>query len=100
MGKRREVPVVRGLPTRELPCALDRIEFRTVGREKLQREARLGFAAPVLMQAGMMVRGIVEDDNDTTTGVTTDLAQVLKKREKGVAIELGFLPVEHKFPVS
>ena len=99
MVKRREVPVVRGLPTREFPHSLDRIEFRTVGWEKLQREARLGFAAPVLVQSGMVVRGIVEDNNGPATSVTTDLAQVLEKREKGIAIELGYLPLEHKFSV-
>ena len=67
---------MRGLPTGQLPYALDGTEIRAVGRKELQGKTRFGLAAPALMHFGVVVGSIVEDHNDTAAGVATDLAQV------------------------
>ena len=78
-----EVLIVGGLAAGELPDAFGRIEFGAVGRQELQREAGLGLFAPPLVDAAMVIGGIVEEDSDPAAGVRADLPQLLEAERAG-----------------
>ena len=61
-GESSEVPIVEAKPPHQLPDALDRIEFRAVGRQEQQSEVGFLFGPPLLVNGCMMVLGIVRDD--------------------------------------
>ena len=53
------------LPARELPDSLNRIEFRTVGWQELERELSGVLFSPVFVQLGMVIPRVVYDKGDT-----------------------------------
>lgn len=59
--QRREVLVVNAAAADQFPHPLDGIEFRTVGRQKVELEVAANLFPPSLVQAGVVIAGIVDD---------------------------------------
>jgi len=82
----REIPIVRAQPSGELPDSFHRIEIGTVGWQEVQPETVTVLPEPWLNGFGMMIGGIVHDD-DHTTSSTPVSQKTLQKREKRKCIE-------------
>lgn len=85
--ERGEVPIVQPEFTQELPDALNRVELRAVRRKKEQEEARLLPAAPLGVQNGMVIFGVVDDDNDAPAGAAACPAQLAQECPAGLSIK-------------
>jgi len=88
--ERAEEAVVKPKASQELPDPFDRIEFGTVRREEQQDEARLLFEPPFPMQVGVVVFGVVDDDDDATAGTAGDTPEFAKILPAGLGIEIAF----------
>ncbi len=82
-----EVPVVRGLSAREFPHALNGVEVGAVGRKILQGELASGVYAPFLVQAGVVVPGVVGDDEHPPTRVGAGRTQLLEEDKERLGVE-------------
>ena len=78
--ERAEEAVVNPEVTQEFPDALDRIEFGTVRGKEEQNEARLLFDPPVPMEVGVMVFGVVDDDDNAVARAASDIPKPAKGR--------------------
>ena len=56
-----EVLVVRTATANEFPNALDRIEFRAVGRQEMEDKTARDFLRPGLIQTGVVIAGVIDD---------------------------------------
>ena len=66
----------------------------------MQDELRRLLASPIKMELGMVVSGIVGNDNDASSASRTDLSKVLEKRMERHSVKLFLLSVENQFPVA
>ena len=98
--KGREVAVMRGLSTREFPHALDRVEVGTVRRKILQGELTSGVCAPFLMQASVVVPGVVGDDEHPSPRTRTGRTQYLEETEERFGIEHELLLLVDELAVA
>jgi hypothetical protein len=98
--ERGEVPIVRAQPARELPHALDGIEFRTVGWKEDESEIFLTLLSPFLVQFGMMKSGIVENDHSLPMRACGTPPQFLEEFCKGLSIECTLLSTPDKFAIA
>ena len=73
--ERREVSIVEPKPAEQFPAALNRIELRAVGRKEAQDEVWALGPAPSQMEVGVMILGVVHDDDDATPAGTPEVAQ-------------------------
>src|SRR3990170_7771903 len=69
-GEFREVSIVETKPANKFPYPLDGVKIRTVGWEEEQLKLRFLFFAPLFMHAGMMILGVVRDNDDASAGTT------------------------------
>ena len=63
-----KVAVVKTAAPNQLPHAFNRVKFRAVGREKMQAKMTCNFPAPRLMQAGVVITGVVDDHYHFSAG--------------------------------
>lgn len=94
-----EVTVVHAAPPRQLPDSLYGVEFGTVGRQEVQLENRLNAAPPRLVHAGVMVAGIV-DDNDHFPACSPVALELFEKLQASFAIKIAAGPRCHQFAVA
>ncbi len=59
----REIAIVQAPAARQLPNALDRVQFRAVGGERIEPEVMDVFFPPLAVQARMVVFGVVGNDH-------------------------------------
>jgi hypothetical protein len=83
-------------PTGEFPYSFDGIELGAVGRKKVQSESGCLLLPPVLVEAGVMIPGVVSDDHDAAAGPNAGATQMAKKVQEGGAIELVLLSAKYK----
>ena len=81
-----EVAIVGGHSSRKLPDSLDGVEFRTVGREKVEFEMLTMSVDPVFQHDGMMVSRIV-GYNDHLSSFAPVPYQLLQKESEGIGVE-------------
>ena len=81
-----EVAIVRGHSSRKFPNSLDRIEFRTVGREKVEFEMLTMSVDPVFQHHGMVVSRIVGYDDHLPSFASAPY-QLLQKESEGIGVE-------------
>jgi hypothetical protein len=98
--QRGEVMVVQAKPAGQFPHPFDGIQIGTIRRQVVQRELGFLFRPPVRMQAGMMVLGVIRDDDHASSRATTAPAQFLKKVPRGDGVKTGRLPVEKKLAIA
>ena len=58
-----EITVVQAATPSQFPDPFDRIEFRTVGRKKVQAKVTGDLSPPRLMEFGMVIASVVDDDH-------------------------------------
>jgi len=95
-----EVLIMGSLAPSELPEALNGIEFGAVWRHELQGEFVAALLTPGLVQQGMVVAHIVNDQHHLSFCVAADLPKSFEKAEKGLGIEDIFLPLVPKLAVT
>jgi hypothetical protein len=83
----------------QLPNSLDGIQFGTVGRQVVQSEVSGVVFSPLLMQAGVMVFGVVCDHYHAASGSNTRTPEAFQKREEGLSVEHFRLTAILKSPV-
>jgi hypothetical protein len=86
-----KVTVMETAAAREFPNALDRIQFRAVGRQEIQREALGALLPPLSVKSSMVVLGIVRDHHHAPRRSGGDRLQRLEKLPAGNGIELTCL---------
>lgn len=98
----RKMPIVDPETPKELPNPFGRIEFGGVRRQEEEGEVRFLGAAPFGMKEGMMVFGIVDNDDDATTGFGADPAESAQEAPTGLSIKmpLGLGAAEFPIPES
>ena len=96
-GKRRKVTIVEPEFAEEFPDSLDGVEVRAVRREEQQDEAGLLKAAPLGVKRGMVIPGVIDNDDDATAAASAPAPQLTKEGPAGLCIEapLGFLSLIH-----
>jgi hypothetical protein len=82
-----EVSIMSSFSPCDFPNPLNRIEFRAVGRLKLQRKF-LAIQSPFSMKLSVVVSDVVDDQHNTPSRVRADLAQVSEESEKCLPVEL------------
>ena len=95
-----KVSIVQAKPPGELLDPFDRIQLGAVRWQEVQREARGLLLAPKLMQMGMMVSGVVDDDHNAVAASHTDAPQITKKVKEGGTIELLPFLAKHEPAVT
>ena len=86
-GQRREVAIVEPAPAQELPDPFDRVKLGAVRREEEQREVGLLGQTPSRVERGVVVAGVVDDDDHAAAGAGTDPTKVAKEGPTGLGFE-------------
>ncbi len=81
-----EVAIVGGHSSRKFPDSLDGVEFRTVGREKVEFEMLTMSVEPVFQHGGVMVSRIVGYDDHLSPSASAPY-QLLQKEFEGLGVE-------------
>ena len=77
--KRAEKAVMEPEAAKQFPDALDGVEFRAVGRQEQQDKIGLVDESPLPVQVGVMVFGVVDDDNHASAATTGDAPQLAQE---------------------
>ena len=83
-----EVSIMSSFSPRDFPNPLNGIEFRAVGRHKLQRKFLMAIQSPFSMKLSVVVSDVVDDQHNPPSRVRTDLAQVFEEAKECLPIEL------------
>jgi len=95
-----EIAVVQTQAPDQLPDPLDRIEVRAVRRQEVELEAADPICAPVAMELGVVVFGIVSDDHHAAPRSGADPVQVLEEVPAGLRVEALALAAEDEAAVA
>ena len=95
-----EVAIVETESAREFPDSLDRIEFRTVGREEVECEDCRVLLPPGQVQPGVMVFGVVADRDNSATLNRARFPQEFQECPEAFAVEPSRFPNPEELPVS
>jgi len=83
-------------PSGEFPYSFDWIQLGAVWRKKLQSKSVRLLLPPVLVEAGVMIPGVVSDHHDAAAGPDAGATQVAKKAQEGGAIELVLFAAKYE----
>jgi hypothetical protein len=90
--ERRKKYIVNAVAPGAFPNSFDRVEFWTVGRQVIQGEVRCLRCAPRRVELGVVVFGVVADDDHATPSLGADRMEILQKRpERGTLEHASFL---------
>lgn len=84
-----KVAIVEPEAAQEFPDTLDGIELRAVRRKEKQGEGGLLGVTPGGMERGVMVSGVVTDDDHATTSAGADSSQTAQERPAGLRVEVA-----------
>ena len=97
-----EVSMVKTKPTCQLPNAFDRVQLGALGREKIPSESGGLLFSPTLMKKGVVIVGLIRDDNETAACAEGGAPQITKKAEEACSIKLTpyclSIPAARVFP--
>jgi len=65
----------------------------------MQGEVRRSLVAPIKMELGLVISGIVYNESHPTTASRTDLPEMFKKRMERHGVKLFLLSLENEFPI-
>ena len=97
---RREEPIVNPKPAQQFPNAFDRIELRAVGGKKQKREIRFLRLTPRRMEYGVVISGIVDNDDNASPRPSTDVTQMAEEPPTGLRIEVSGRWQSAQFAIS
>lgn len=86
----RKVPVVQPEFAQEFPDAFNRVKLRTVRGEEEQDEVRFLSATPLGVKTGVVILGVVDDDNDAAASAAAFSTQLAQKCPAGLGIKAAF----------
>ena len=95
-----EVAIMQTSPARQLPNALDRIQFRAVGGEVVKRKAIGMLIPPRAVKARMVVFRVVSNDGHPSSASAAGRPQVPEKVPAGHGVELIRLAPKEKLAVA
>ena len=82
-------------PAGQLPDSFDRVELRAVGREEVEPELAGVAIPPRKVKSGMMVGGVVRDDDDPTVPTLSPLPELPEEGIAGRCVEgVRFAPID------
>ena len=96
----REVSIVQASATCKLPDALDGVQFRAVGGEVVEREARRVPLPPLPVKACVVVFRVVGNDHHASSGSGTGRLEVLEKLPAGEGVELFRLALKEELAIA
>ena len=88
--ERGEESVVEPQTAQEFPDSFNRIELRTVWWEKLQDEIGFLLVPPGGVEIGMMIPGVVDNENHTAATASADPAKLAEEIPTGLSIKGTF----------
>ena len=94
-----KVLIMNAQLARQLPDPFNRIKIGAVRRQVLQMKPLIVSLAPLPMQLGMMIAGVVENQNHAFAGALTALEQLLQKLPIGLPVKLPTLLRISEFPI-
>jgi hypothetical protein len=95
-----EVLVVQTSASRLLPDSFDRVQIRAVRRQIIQGEGWLLLFPPLLMQKGVVVFGIVADDDHLSAFAPAARCQLLEKIPKALGVEFRLFAPDDELAVA
>lgn len=87
-------------PPGQFPKSLNGIQIGAVGRKKIQGKVSPVLLPPVFMKIGMMISGIVRNDQDAPSGFGTDLPKIAHEGIESHSIESTLLSLKGEFAVA
>ena len=93
-----EVSIVRAQSPRQFPDALDRIELRTVSRQKIQLHPAAARLEPIAKITRVVIRRVIQNQLHPPTGATMR-QELLQKISEADPIECLLHP-RHQFPIG
>jgi len=94
-----EIAVMQPQAPDQLPDTLDRIEVRAIRRQEIKLEAADPSGAPVAMELGVVVFGVIGDDQHAAPRSGADALQLLEEVPAGLCVEALALATEDEAPV-
>ena len=98
--ERAEEAIVEPEATQELPDPFNGVEFGAVRGKKEQDEPRFLFEPPRAVEVGVVVFGVVDDDDDTATGAAGDAPKPAEIVPAGLGVEVAFRLGSAELPVT
>jgi len=90
LGERWEVLVMKPESAEQFPNPFDWIKLGTVRRKEKQDKVGLLGAAPSEMEVGMVILGIVDDDDDLATATTGNTPEFTQEAPTGLGVKATF----------
>ena len=87
-----EVDVMQAKSARQFPDAFNRIELRTIWRQKVEPKPRVDLLSPGLMQERVMILRVIENNDYSVSASKTLAVQLLQKLPTAVYNRLDDLP--------
>jgi hypothetical protein len=84
----------------EFPDAFDGVEFGAVGRDEVQAKASGADPAPGFVKSGVVVAGVVRDDDGAPVASACDRPELAEKGVTGGGVERALLAPEHEATVA
>ena len=84
----------------EFPDPLNRVEIGTVWRQEIELKASLMFLAPVTMQGGVVVFGIVSNDDDASLALAASLVEKTQESPGSRGVKPILLARENELAVA
>lgn len=94
-----KVLIMNAQLTRQLPDPFNRTKIGAIRRQVLQMKPLIVSLAPLPMQLGMMVAGVVENQHHAFADALTALVQLLQKLPKGLPVKLPTLLRLSELPI-
>lgn len=96
----RKVMIVNASSSQKLPYSLYGIELRTVRRKKIKAEVFRDLFPPLLVKFGVVVAGIVGNDNDLTSRSLAAFLEFAKEIPTSLGVKVSVRFGHNKFSVS
>jgi len=90
VAKCRKIAIVQAAAANEFPHSLNRIEFRTVRRQKVQTEMVGHFLSPRFMERGVVVPRVIDDDHGLAPRTTGYSFQLMEELPTGFGVKHTF----------
>ena len=95
-----EVDVMQAKSARQFPDAFNRIELRTIWRQKVEPKPRLDLLSPSLMQERVMILRIIENNDHSFSASKTLVVQLLEELPTALRVEFFLFASVKEFSVA
>ena len=85
---------------REFPDSLDGVQVGAVRRQEVEKETATVLFPPLFVETGMVILGVVHNEDDLAVGSRGGAPQLPEKVEEGLRIEAAFLAAKDQPAVA